>query len=87
MTESCADMASDGDDQRVDQSGLCQAHCQADSKSADHAFPQLPAFLPVLKSIVEPTRVVLAGVRVARRAEAEARGPPALNILHCSFQT
>ncbi|MFJ4290896.1 hypothetical protein ACIP1U_14075 [Cupriavidus sp. NPDC089707] len=87
MTESCADMAPDSDGQGVDQSGLCQAHCQADSKSADHAPAQLPAFLPVLKSIVEPTRVVLADVRVALRAEVEARGPPALNILHCSFQT
>ncbi|SPC19370.1 conserved hypothetical protein [Cupriavidus oxalaticus] len=87
MTESCADMAPGSDYQGIDQSGLCQAHCQADSKSVDHASAQLPAFLPVLRSIVEPTRVVLADVRVALRAEVEARGPPALNILHCSFQT
>lgn len=87
MTESCADMAADSDDQGIDQSGLCLAHCQADSKSADHVSPQLPAFLPVLRSILEPTRVVLAGVRVALRADVVARGPPPLNILHCSFQT
>jgi hypothetical protein len=36
---------------------------------------------------VEPTRVVTAEVRIALRAEVEARGPPPLNILHCSFQT
>ena len=87
MTESCADMAADGDDKGADQSALCLAHCQADSKSADHVSPQLPAFLPVLMSIVEPTRVVLAEVRIVLRTEREARGPPPLNILHCSFQT
>ncbi|KDP88612.1 hypothetical protein CF70_029355 [Cupriavidus sp. SK-3] len=87
MTESCADMAASGDDQGNDQSALCLAHCQADSKSADHVSPQLPAFLPVLMNIIEPTRVVLAEVRIALRAEVEARGPPPLNILHCSFQT
>lgn len=87
MTESCADMAADSEDKGADQSVLCLAHCQADSKSADHVSPQLPAFLPVLMSIVEPTSVVLAEVRVALRTEREARGPPPLNILHCSFQT
>ncbi|MGX6566854.1 hypothetical protein [Cupriavidus necator] len=88
MTESCADMAADRSDQGADQSALCLAHCQADSKSADHVSPQLPVFLPVLMSVIEPTRVVLADVRIALRAEAEARGPPPpLNILHCSFQT
>ncbi|MGY2491341.1 hypothetical protein [Cupriavidus sp. CP313] len=87
MTESCADMAADSDDHGADQSALCLAHCQADSKNADHVSPQLPAFLPVLVSVIEPTRVVLADVRIALRAEVEARGPPPLNILHCSFQT
>lgn len=87
MTESCADMAADSDDPGADQSALCMAHCQADSKSADHVSPQLPAFLPVLRSVVEPTRVVPAEVRIALRAQMEARGPPPLNILHCSFQT
>lgn len=87
LTESCADMAASGDDQGADHSALCLAHCQADSKSADHVSPQLPAFLPVLMRVVEPTRVVLAEVRIALRAEVEARGPPPLNILHCSFQT
>lgn len=87
MTESCADMAASDSQQGIDQSGLCLAHCQADAKNADHASPQLPAFMPVLMRVVEPTRVVLAEVRVALRAEAEARGPPPLTILHCSFQT
>jgi hypothetical protein len=86
MTESCAEMAADSDDHGTDQSALCLAHCQADSKSADHVSPQLPVFLPVLMSVIEPTRVVLADIRIALR-EVEARGPPPLNILHCSFQT
>lgn len=88
MTESCADMAVGDGNKGADQSALCLAHCQADSKSADHVSPQLPAFLPVLMSVVEPTRMVTANFRVALRAEVEARGPPPpLNILHCSFQT
>ncbi len=87
LTESCADMAASSSDQGDDHSALCLAHCQADSKSADHVSPQLPVFLPVLASVIEPTRVVLADVRIALRAEVEARGPPPLNILHCSFQT
>ncbi|MGH8784348.1 MAG: hypothetical protein ACREYA_04560 [Cupriavidus necator] len=88
LTESCADMAAGSSDQGDDHGALCLAHCQADSKSADHVSPQLPAFLPVLMSVIEPTRVVLADVRIALRAEVEARGPPPpLNILHCSFQT
>lgn len=87
MTESCPDMAASEDNQGIDQSGLCLAHCQADSKSADHISPQLPAFMPVLMRVIEPTPVVLAEVRVALRAKADARGPPPLNILHCRFQT
>ncbi|WP_316153569.1 hypothetical protein [Cupriavidus sp. BIC8F] len=87
MTESCADMAAIDSQQGIDQSGFCLAHCQADAKNADHASPQLPAFMPVLMRVIEPTRVVLAEVRVALRAEAEARAPPPLTILHCSFQT
>ncbi|QEZ49110.1 hypothetical protein [Cupriavidus oxalaticus] len=88
LTESCADMAAGGSDQGDDQAALCLAHCQADSKSADHASPQTPAFLPVLLGVIEPTRVALADIGIALRAEAEARAPPPpLNILHCSFQT
>ncbi|MFS8973562.1 hypothetical protein PO002_03480 [Cupriavidus necator] len=87
MTESCADMAASEGEQGIDQSGLCLAHCQADSRSADHLSPQLPAYMPVLMRVIEPTRVAVAEVRTALRAEMEARGPPPLNILHCSFQT
>ncbi|NOV22483.1 hypothetical protein E5S69_02900 [Cupriavidus necator] len=87
MTESCADMAAGSDAHGADEGALCLAHCQADSKSADPVSPQLPVFLPVLMSVIEPTRVVLADIRIALRAETEARGPPPLNILHCSFQT
>ncbi|WP_354682460.1 hypothetical protein [Cupriavidus necator] len=89
MAESCADMAAgtSASGQDIEQSGLCLAHCQADSKSADHASPQLPAFMPVLLRVIEPTRVVMAEFRIALRAEGQARSPPPLNILHCSFQT
>ncbi|RDK07533.1 hypothetical protein [Cupriavidus lacunae] len=87
MTESCADMAASDGEKGVDQSGLCLAHCQADSRHADHASPQLPAFMPVLMRVIEPTRVAMAEVRVALRPQVEPRGPPPLNILHCSFQT
>lgn len=45
LTESCADMANgtdQGSSQDKDNGALCLAHCQADSKSADHVAPQLP---------------------------------------------
>ncbi|QKL95602.1 hypothetical protein HI802_22165 (plasmid) [Ralstonia solanacearum] len=91
LTESCADMANgtdQGSSQDKDNGALCLAHCQADSKSADHVAPQLPVFLPVLTGVIEPTRVVMADVRAALRAEVTARAPPPpLAILHCSFQT
>ncbi|WP_454727819.1 MULTISPECIES: hypothetical protein [Cupriavidus] len=88
LTESCADMAASSSDQGDDHSALCLAHCQADSKSADHVSPQLPVFLPVLMSVIEPTRLVIADFRGARHAEVAARAPPPpLTVLHCSFQT
>lgn len=88
MTESCADMADNGSDAEQDQAALCLAHCQADSKSADHVTPQIPVFLPILQGVIEPTRVVVVDFRVALRAEAAARAPPPpLTVLHCSFQT
>ncbi|WP_020206780.1 hypothetical protein [Cupriavidus sp. WS] len=98
LTESCAEMAgmdqmarmsasADGE-QAGDQSALCLAHCQADSKSADHVSPQLPVFLPVLLNVIVPTPVMVADSRVVLHADAAARAPPpALNILHCRSQT
>ncbi|WP_454040465.1 DUF2946 family protein [Cupriavidus metallidurans] len=88
LTESCADMAESGSDQSGDHGALCLGHCQADSKSADHVSPQMPVFLPVLVSVIEPARVVLADIRTELCVESEARAPPPpLTILHCSFQT
>ncbi len=93
LTESCEDMADmanadhgkgSGDDQKA----LCLAHCQADSKSADHVSPQIPAFLPVLVSVVEPVPIVVTDARTVLRAEARPRAPPPpLAILHCCFRT
>jgi hypothetical protein len=93
LTESCDDMANmasnDHDKGKGDgQKALCLAHCQADSKSADHVPPQIPAFMPVLVSVVEPAPVVIADVRTALSAEAQPRAPPPpLAILHCCFRT
>ncbi|WP_163579400.1 hypothetical protein, partial [Klebsiella pneumoniae] len=71
-TESCADMASgtdQGSSQDMDNGALCQAHCQADSKSADHVAPQLPVFLPVLTGVIEPATVAFANLRTVLRAQ------------------
>ena len=88
LTESCADMADHGSSKDKDNGALCLAHCQADSKSADHVAPQLPVFLPVLAGVIAPTPVVHADVRAVLRAEVTARAPPPpLAILYCSFQT
>lgn len=88
LTESCADMVDHGSSADKDSGALCLAHCQADSKSADHVAPQLPVFLPVLTGVIEPTRVLLADVRATLRTEVSARAPPPpLAILYCSFQT
>ena len=93
LTESCSDMAEMADSDHGkgkgdDQKALCLAHCQADSKSADHVSPQIPAFLPVLVSVVEPAPVVVTDARTVLSAEARPRAPPPpLSILHCCFRT
>jgi len=72
-TESCADMASgtdQGSSQDMDNGALCQAHCQADSKSADHVAPQLPVFLPVLTGLI-PVNTHRAPITTVRRWDAE----------------
>jgi hypothetical protein len=91
LTESCADMANGADaDSRKDEDNgaLCLAHCQADSKSADHVAPQLPVFLPVLTGVIEPAPVAFANIRTVLRTQVAARAPPPpLAVLYCSFQT
>lgn len=88
MTESCPDMADGGSEQGGDQKALCLGHCQADSKSADHVSPQIPAFLPVLVNVIEPVQVSVADLHAALRVDAQPRAPPPpLAILHCCFRT
>lgn len=88
LTESCADMADHDSGHDKDNGAICLAHCQADSKSADHASPQLPVFLPMLTGVIEPTPAVHADSRAVQLAEMAPRAPsPPLAILHCSFQT
>jgi len=91
LTESCADMVNgtdQGSSQDKDNGALCLAHCQADSKSADHVSPQLPVFLPVLTGVIAPAPVAFASIRTVLRTQVTARAPPPpLAILHCSFQT
>ncbi len=85
MTESCPDMADGGNG---DQKALCLGHCQADSKSADHVSPQIPAFLPVLVNVIEPVQVSVAVLHAALSVDAQPRAPPPpLAILHCCFRT
>ena len=85
---SCADMAEQDAAQNDGQKALCMGHCQADTKYADHAAPQIPAFIPVLAgTIIEPP-VLDATPVIAQRAQTQPRAPPPpLAILHCCFRT
>lgn len=88
LTESCPDMADSGSDRGSDQKALCLGHCQADSKSADHVSPQIPAFSPVLVSVLEPAQVAVVALHIALRGDTQPRAPPPpLAILHCRFRT
>jgi hypothetical protein len=79
-TMSCADMAEQDAAQNDGQKALCMSHCQANAKHADHATPQIPAFIPFLVSIVvEPpcwtTRQCLRSARRASHAPRLRRTP------------
>ncbi len=88
LMESCPDMADHKSDQGGNQKALCLGHCQADSKSADHVSPQIPAFLPVLVNVIEPAHLVVADLRTVLSVDAQPRAPPPpLAILHCCFRT
>jgi hypothetical protein len=88
MTESCPEMAADAQKDSGKHDGLCLEHCQLNAKSADHFSPQIPAFLPVLVSVLETTPAPAADHVTLVRAVAVARAPPPpLTILHCCYRT
>ena len=87
MTESCPKMTKNAAQDNGKHAGLCLEHCQAGSKTADHVSPQVPAFLPVLVSQIEPTPIAATVPLILAQADAIARAPPPpLSILHCCFR-
>jgi len=85
---SCAEMADQAAVRNDGQKALCMAHCQADAKHADHAAPQIPAFIPVLASIIVEPPVLDVTPVIALHAQARPRAPPPPHaILHCCFRT
>ena len=88
MMESCPEMAKSAKQDTGAHDGLCLEHCQLNAKSADHYSPQIPAFLPVLLNVVEPTPVPAVGNLTLELGSAAARAPPPpLSILHCCYRT
>lgn len=86
MTESCPDMASKSATPDT-HDGLCLEHCQAGTKTADHTAPQIPAFLPVLVGLIEPTPAPALASRARTAGQAIPGTPPPIPILHCCFRT
>jgi len=85
---SCADMAEQDVAQNDGRKALCMGHCQAETKYADHAAPQIPAFIPVLAGIIVEPPVLDATPVIALRAQTQPRAPPPPHaILHCCFRT
>ncbi|MHA6846132.1 copper resistance protein [Ralstonia syzygii] len=85
---SCPEMAKAASRDSGRHDGLCLEHCQADHKTADHASPQIPAFLPVLVRLVEPTPAPATVSQALAQGDAIARAPPPpIPILNCSFRT
>nr|WP_315593748.1 copper resistance protein [uncultured Cupriavidus sp.] len=85
MAESCPDMATKRGHSHA---GLCQAHCHQDSKSADHATPQLPVFQAASVSPVATPDLtpILGGYRLATGNPVPRPPPRPLAILHCCFR-
>lgn len=70
------------------QAALCMGHCQADTKHADHATPQLPAFVPLLVGIVIAAPLRESAALLATDGAAQPRAPPPPHaILHCCLRT
>lgn len=85
---SCADMAEQDAAQNDGKNALCMSHCHADAKHADHATPQIPAFVPFLVSVIVEPPVLDAAPLFAARAQTQPRAPPPPHaILHCCFRT
>jgi hypothetical protein len=85
---SCADMAEHDATKNDGQNALCMNHCQADTKHADHPTPQIPAYVPVLISVIVEPPLLDAAPMVTERALAQPRAPPPPHaILHCCFRT
>ena len=90
MMESCPEMAKHAQQDTGAHDGLCLEHCQLGSKSVDHASPQVPAFLPVLLGVVEPTPALTADHDYFALVYGDAiprAPPPPLSILHCCYRT
>lgn len=89
MMASCPEMAEQSTQTTLgSHDGLCLEHCQLGAKSVDHATPQIPGFLPVLVSLVEPAPVAELTRHTVLLGEAIARAPPPpIPILHCCFRT
>jgi len=86
MAESCPEMAKNAPQDSGQHDGLCLEHCQAGAKTADHATPQIPAFLPILIGQIEPTPIAAPAPLLLARGDAIARAPPPLSVLHCCFR-
>ena len=85
---SCADMAEQDAARNDGQKALCMSHCQADAKHADHATPQIPAFIPFLVGVIVEPPVLDAAPMFVVRAQSQPRAPPPPHaILHCCFRT
>jgi hypothetical protein len=88
LAESCPEMANNAQRDGDQHDGLCLEHCQAGTKTTDHAAPQIPAFLPILVRKIEPTPIAAAAPRLLAQCDAIARAPPPpLSVLHCCFRT
>nr|WP_311529488.1 copper resistance protein [uncultured Ralstonia sp.] len=88
LAESCPEMAKNAQQSRDQHDGLCLEHCQAGAKTADHAAPQIPAFLPILVGKIEPTPIAAPAPLLLAQGAAIARAPPPpLSVLHCCFRT
>lgn len=88
MAESCPEMAAAAQQDSGKHDGLCLEHCQLNAKSADHYSPQVPAFMPVLLSVVHPSLTpTVRNLTLEQWTPAARAPPPPLSILHCCYRT
>ncbi len=85
---SCPEMVKAAPQDSGQHDGLCLEHCQADNKTADHASPQIPVFLPVLLRLIASTPAPVPVSLALAQSDAIAQAPPPpIPILHCCFRT